>query len=528
VAAVTYSDVDALHRTISKRAPYHANRVLALLSKMFSLAIRWGWRADNPCRGIERNQEQKRKRYLSGDELARLTAALVKHPDRQGADIVRLLLLTGALNVRAIVGDEQRSWEADPAARSATDELVGAASRPASQLDEQILSLQDALRRDDKNGRAATLLGQAYLQKARETGDPSYYPKAESLFDIALDADERDFAAMVGHGSLALARHQFADALAWGEQATAINPYHAPAFGVIGDALIELGRYDEAVTTIQQMVDLRPDLASFSRVSYLRELMGDRPGAIEAMEQAATAGTANPEHVAWTRVQLGNLAFGGGDLDSADRRYAEALNALPTYVSATAGQARVAAARGDLDEAAALYQQAIQTNPLPEFVIALSDVFTAAGRPADAAARDELVQAMQQLYAANGVDTDLELALFDADRGHDLEAAVASARAAYERRPSIIAADVLAWTLYQSGDAAAARTLSQEALRLGTRDALLRFHAGMIEARLGYVDAAITHLEAALALNPHFSVRYAPVARATLDQLHASSSQETP
>jgi integrase len=96
VAAVSYSDVDSLHRTISKRAPYHANRVLALLSKMFTLAIRWGWRTDNPCRGIERNQEQKRKRYLSGSELDSLMAALNQHPDQQGANIIRLLLLTGA------------------------------------------------------------------------------------------------------------------------------------------------------------------------------------------------------------------------------------------------------------------------------------------------------------------------------------------------------------------------------------------------------------------------------------------------
>jgi integrase len=96
VASVSYSDIDALHRTISKRAPYHANRVLALLSKMFSLAIRWGWRTDNPCRGIERNQEQKRKRYLSGGELERLMGALSQHSDQQGANIIRLLLLTGA------------------------------------------------------------------------------------------------------------------------------------------------------------------------------------------------------------------------------------------------------------------------------------------------------------------------------------------------------------------------------------------------------------------------------------------------
>jgi integrase len=96
VAEVTFSDVDALHRRITKRAPYRANRAMAVMSKMFTLAMRWDWRTDNPTRGIEWNHEEKRERYLAGDELGRLTSALTTHPDRQAANIIRLLLLTGA------------------------------------------------------------------------------------------------------------------------------------------------------------------------------------------------------------------------------------------------------------------------------------------------------------------------------------------------------------------------------------------------------------------------------------------------
>jgi integrase len=97
VADVVFADIDALHRKISKRgAPYAANRTIAVLSKMFSLATRWGMRPDNPVRGIERNYEQKRKRYLCGDELARLSKALAANPDKQFANIIRMLLLTGA------------------------------------------------------------------------------------------------------------------------------------------------------------------------------------------------------------------------------------------------------------------------------------------------------------------------------------------------------------------------------------------------------------------------------------------------
>lgn len=97
VAEVNFEDMDGLHRALTKRGTaYLANRVMALCSKMFSLAIKWRMRADNPCKGIERNQEVKRHRYLSGDELARLTAALAEHDDQQAANIIRMLMLTGA------------------------------------------------------------------------------------------------------------------------------------------------------------------------------------------------------------------------------------------------------------------------------------------------------------------------------------------------------------------------------------------------------------------------------------------------
>ena len=159
--------------------------------------------------------------------------------------------------------------------------------------------------------------------------------KPKTLFQQALAGDGDDVDAMVGLGTLALARHEFAAALDWGEQARALAPYHAAAYGVIGDAQVELGRYDEAIETVQAMVDLRPDLSSYSRVSYLRELMGDREGALVAMEQAATAGSGYAENVAWVRVQLGNLRFDGGDLAGAASEYAAALAALPGYAPGT-------------------------------------------------------------------------------------------------------------------------------------------------------------------------------------------------
>jgi Flp pilus assembly protein TadD len=122
------------------------------------------------------------------------------------------------------------------------------------------------------------------------------------------------------------------------------------------------------------------------------------------------------------------------------------------------------------------------------------------------------------LQADGGVDVDLELALFEADHG-DPARAVAMAQAAYDRRPTIYGADGLAWALYRGGDYAAAWPRSQEALRLGTRDALLYFHAGMIADALGDTDAARAHLQQALDINPAFSLVHAATARETLAAL---------
>src|ERR687897_1813955 len=288
---------------------------------------------------------------MTWTSLQRKTQGVAPFPRLLIAVLAAIALISGVLNIRPAMESVSGAGSIAPSGPSAIETLVGAPERPQTALDARIQTLQETLRGDDERARgpAATMLGQAYLQKARETGDPGYYPKAETLFQQALAGDGDDIDAMVGLGTLALARHEFAAALDWGEQAHALAPYHSAAYGVIGDAQVELGRYDEAVETVQAMVDLRPDLSSYSRVSYLRELMGDREGALVAMEQAATAGSGYVENVAWVRVQLGNLRFDGADITGAATEYAAALAALPGYAPGLAGQARVAAASGDLD-----------------------------------------------------------------------------------------------------------------------------------------------------------------------------------
>ncbi len=406
------------------------------------------------------------------------------------------------------------SYRSDSGDASAPTSVV-----QTSQTDITIRNLQTRLQTLPEDTASLDQLGFAYLQKARETADPSLYTSAEGVFGESLSLEPGGQQALIGLSSVQLARHDFAGAHDLAEQALTSGSATPTVYGALGDALMELGRYDEAVAAYQQMVDLRPDLDSYVRVSYAREIHGETDGAIEAMQLAVTASGTKGENAAWVRMQLGNLYFNQGDLDQAAQQYADSLAAFPGYVHALAAQGRVAAARGDYGDAAAFYEQAVARIPVVQYVVALGDAYEADGKPEDAQRQYELVNAITELNKANGVNTDLEIALYNADHDRNLDAAVSQAQAAYESAPSIPSADALAWALFKSGDSAGAREYIDEALRLGTRDASIHYHAGMIYNALGDEAAARDHLQTALDINPHFSLIGAPIAQQTLEDL---------
>jgi tetratricopeptide (TPR) repeat protein len=446
---------------------------------------------------------------------------------RPGGWVARVMLVVAlAVGLLAFggVGPFVRSGAPPPPAVSAElaaalAEMPVAASRSLSGT---IAALEIRLEAFPADWRSLATLGLAYVQQARITTDASFYPKAQAVLDHSLSLHPvGNFEALTGMSALELARHDFAGALRWGREALAINPHSANAHGVVGDALVELGRYQSGFEQFQQMVDLRPGLASYARASYARELQGDVQGAVTIMRLALQAAGSSQDR-AWAHNQLGDLAFSVGDLVEAERNYTLAQGWDRSFVPPLAGRARVAAAKGDIEEAIRRYRQVVAVHPLPEYVMALGDLYTVMGDKAAAAEQFELVRAEEQLFRANGVNVDLEVALFHTDHGIRLDDGLAAANAEWKRHHSVHAADALGWALHAFGRDGQALSYTNRALALGTQNAQFLFHRGMIERSLGHAEAARRDLRRALSINPHFSILWSRRAAAVLHDLETA------
>jgi tetratricopeptide (TPR) repeat protein len=399
-----------------------------------------------------------------------------------------------------------------------TDVGVREGLLPTASTDERIAALQAQAGDAPDDPAGFGRLGQAYLQKARESGDSSYYPRAEQAFERALELDPDEFTATSGLGSLALARHDFREALSLGERAAQINPAIARNYGVIADAQIELGRYQDAERTLRRYVNMKPELSSYARISYFRELHGDLPGALAAMELAVSAGGESPENYGYVQSLVGKLHFDRGDYPAAESAYRAALARVPGYPAAVAGLARTDAAQGNLDAAIERYRGLARTLPLPEYVIALGEVEQAAGLDEQARRDYALVAAEAALLNQNGVNTDAELAVFEADHGSP-ERAVELAASAYRAAPSVRSADAYSWALSAAGRDRAGLRYSSEAMRLGSVDPSFLYHAGVVSLRAGAEGRARELLGRLVAQTPGFSPLYGPSAERSLERL---------
>ncbi len=393
---------------------------------------------------------------------------------------------------------------------SAPSDTVAADAPPAGGA-RNLAAAQAALANNPQEPALLVNVGLAALNEARRTADPAFYAQADEAIERARKAAPDDIRTLVPAALLALARHEFTDALALAQRARELAPLAVDPLAVEVDALVELGRYDEAATQAQLMVSRRPNVSSLSRLSYVLELQGDPEGALETMQQAVAAGGARNADGAYVLALLGDLHLQAGRLDAADGAYDRALAAQADQPQAAYGRARVLAYRGDLAGAATQLRSLTERIPLPDAVALFADVLAASGDEQGAAEQRTLVRAIEDLNRSQGgISVDQELAKFEASHARmadgDPAKAVTLAESARTGRPTIFGDDILAWALRQAGRSAEALPHAVDATRLGTADAPLWWHRAAIEADLGMLDEARVHLERSRSIS-----RYLPL-----------------
>lgn len=438
----------------------------------------------------------------------------------------RFLILTGivlgglvaVLGIRAMSGSSGRTPSASPSQPGESSATAGTttAAHGLTPADRQISTAQGAIEREPSNSLGYNLLAAAFMQKARETGDFSYNAKAEAALKRSLEIAPGSFNAINLQAKLLLTYHRFGEALEMSHRAQALQPQNHDVYGAMTDALVELGDYTGAIEAAQRMVDLRPGTSSYSRVSYLRTLHGDREGAIEMMRLAVEAANVkDPESVAWCRVQLGTELLNAGRLKEGEREFDHALFLFPDYHMALAAKAHARLSAKDTDNAIVYYQRALARVPLPDYAIALGDLYTKLGRAEEAKRQFDLVEFIERAGAIEGTYS-RQLALFWADHDTRLDEALAIAERERATRDDIYASDLLAWCLYKKNRLPEAKAAIDRALRLGTLDARLLYHAGMISHALGDRRGAAGYLSRSLKIDPNFDVLQADIARRSL------------
>lgn len=427
------------------------------------------------------------------------------------AVVVALSLAMFSIGIVFTRGDTGRS--VPPAGRGPGAAVV--ATSAGQDLGEAIGSLQTRLRRLPGDYVSWASLGTAYVQQAAVVGDPTYYPKAAGALRRSLRIEpDGNAAALTGLAALAAARHDFSGALNHARAAQRINPYSAPNQGILSDSLTQLGRYREAREALQRMLDLQPGVPSFTRASYSWELLGDLEAAESALQRALDVAS-RPSDKAFCLYYLGELAWNSGDLDTAESYYSQGRQQDLGYLPLLAGLAKVAAARGNTALAVERHEEVVRRLPVPTHLIAYADFLRSQGRDQEAARQEAVVRVVQDLSQAQGVNVDVELALFSAERGRH-RAALEAAKSGWQNQKSIEAADALAWALHVNDKDESALRYARKAGRLGTKSALFAYHRGMIERSLDMRAAADRSLRRALELNPYFSPLLAPRAKAAL------------
>jgi len=364
---------------------------------------------------------------------------------------------------------------------------------------------------DDSNARIS--LSSLYIQEARVTGNYMYYDQAAMKYvNEVLDKNPLNFQALTFKSLLYLSQHHFTDGLAFAEKAKQVNPYNAFVYGLLVDGNVETGNYKAAIEYADKMVSIRPDIRSYSRISYLREIHGDYTGAIEAMKMATDAGQTGDETTEWTRVQLGHLYENIGDLKNAAMCYNVALQNRPSYAYALSGLGHIALAEKNYTNAINYYLTADSLVKDYSFKEALVDVYqlTRQKDKADTISKD-IIDAMNK-DAESGKNNDNIGHYADREMAYaylkinNYSKALEHALAEYNRRPANIDVnETVAWVYYRKADYKKALSYIETALQTNSKNPTLLCHTGLIYAKAGNSAKAKALLQEGLKNDPNIA-----------------------
>jgi tetratricopeptide (TPR) repeat protein len=358
--------------------------------------------------------------------------------------------------------------------------MLAAPETSAAALTARIGELEARLRSEPGDVASAVRLSETLLRQARASNDGRAANRAAVVLDDVLKIDPAQYDALKMLGAILLSQHRFREALTVARRARDQRPDDSWNYGVIGDALVELGDYDEAFAAFDTMVSMRPGPAAYARIAYARELRGNLRGALDAMRlalQSTAAGDAEAQ--AWYSAQLGELHLRVGNLDAADQAYRRSAFVFPDYPHAMIGFAKVKAARGDRAGALAAYCDQIRRTPSLDLAARIGDLHAANGNIAEA---ERYYRLAEDLAGPRVAQTEAHLALFLADHGRKLDEAVSIAEAVARQRHDIFTEDALAWSYFKVGRIDEAMLASTRALRTGTRDAEIVRRAEQIRA----------------------------------------------
>jgi tetratricopeptide (TPR) repeat protein len=521
--------LEALDRAYAETSPGETGELASIANRIASIEIDLG-KVESASQMLQRADEL----FPGYPETIKNRARINVSPNKAAAEPVTAKLIT-PLPQETVA----------PAALSAVvfSPVPAALLIPhATGTERTIKNMQSRVQGNPKDPAAYSALGAAFFQRARETGDVEDFQLAEQALNKSLDLDSADFSAEPAYSTMAevcMGEHRFSDAVTYAEKALSLGSGDLSPFAIVGDANADMGEYERAAIAYSRL-DVSDDSASQprgvyvrdSRTSYLRFVSGDTAGAIRLMQSAVAAGTEArlpAENLAWLYYELGEYESQAGDAAAANNAYLTALNIHPGDYRALAGLGKLRGNHGRYAEAIKLYQSAIAVVPMPIFVAELGDMYARAGNLPEARKQYQLVEYIGLLGHINQVLHNRDLALFYADHDIKLDEALALAHKEFEVRHDIYTWDALAWALYKNGKYQEASDAMDHALRSGTRDALLFFHAGMIASRLGQTSQAKERLQTALRINPQFHVIYSRIAAQQLktlqDQAGLTASQ---